>query len=439
MAASKTGTFIYSESAGSLKLVNTSMMSTVTNRSTYPILDIASGGFVDIDQNSEIKCSEGQKLLLENNTHLQYTEKNKSACILNVTSLRYSCRSCSPGYYSLERGTSRGLVVANHVKCLPCPFGAICIENNIAAKPNFWGYLKSTHSQSLEFLACPEDYCPSIATKYYNICQGNRVGTLCGQCAKGFTETLFSTECRNSTKCGNYTVWIVTMALTITLALYLLIKPPILITLRNQIFWFINSKQNQEEDNLNTFDDGEHTDGGYLKITFYFYQAAETVMVGSMDELIGKIPFIHFVISVYNFHVQSVNESLGCPFAGLSAVTKELLLSSTVFMTMANVFLIYGVHYVVNVVMGKEKPSLIHYMAVVMEVLLLGYESLAETALRLMNCVSIGSGKWLFIDANVPCMQWWQYLLLAYIAIFLIPFIIVLYYGSYQLQRSSTT
>ena len=74
-----------------------------------------------------------------------------------------------------------------------------------------------------------------------------------------------------------------------------------------------------------------------------------------------------------------------------------------------------------------------------MEVLLLGYESLAETALKLMNCVSIGFGKWLFIDANVPCMQWWQYLLLAYIAIFLIPFIIVLYYGSYQLQRSSTT
>ena len=65
-------------------------------------------------------------------------------------------------------------------------------------------------------------------------------------------------------------------------------------------------------------------------------------------------------------------------------------------------------------------------MAVVMEVLLLGYESLAETALKLMNCVSIGSGKWLFIDVNVPCMQRWQYLLLAYIAIFSIPFIIVL-------------
>ena len=83
-------------------------------------------------------------------------------------------------------------------------------------------------------------------------------------------------------------------------------------------------------------------------------------MVGAMDKLIGKIPFIHFVISAYNFHVQSINESLGCAFVGLTVITKELLLSGTVFLTMANLFLIYGVDYVFNVVMGKEKPSLIH-------------------------------------------------------------------------------
>ena len=191
MATSKTCTFIYSENADSLKLVNTSMMYMVTNRGTYPIFNIDSWGFVDIDQNSEIKCSEGQQLLLENNTHLQYTEKNKSACILNVTSLKYSCRSCAPGYYGLKRGTSRGLVVAYLIHCLRCPFRATCIENNIAAKPNFWGYPTSTHPRSLEFLASPEDYCPSIATTYYNSCQGNRIGTLWVQCAKGFTETPF--------------------------------------------------------------------------------------------------------------------------------------------------------------------------------------------------------------------------------------------------------
>ena len=83
-------------------------------------------------------------------------------------------------------------------------------------------------------------------------------------------------------------------------------------------------------------------------------------MVDAMHKLIGKIPFIHFVISAYNVHVQSINESLGCPFVGLTVVIKELLLSGTVYLTMANLFLIYGVDYVFDVFMGKEKPSLIH-------------------------------------------------------------------------------
>ena len=230
-----------------------------------------------------------------------------------------------------------------------------------------------------------------------------------------------------------------TIFLTITLAIYLLTKPPILCTLGEQILWFKKSDEDQQGEGSDFNGGGEHSESGFLKITFYFYQAAETLIAGSVEELVGKIPFIHFVISVYNFHVQSINQGLGCPFAGLTAVTKELFLSGTVFLTMANLVFIYVVHHVVYMFMGKGKPFLIRYMAVVMEVLLLGYERLAETALKLMHCVSIGSGKWLFIDANVPCIQWWQYLLLAYIAIFLVPFIVVLYWGSFKLYRSSIT
>ena len=433
------GTFIYSESGGPLKLENTSMISLDPNRGTYPTLDISNGGFVAVDEKSEMKCSEGQKLLLENGTHFVYTEKDNSFCLLNVTVLKYSCRSCSPGYYSLQKGVSRGLFVNSSVQCLPCPFGATCIESNIATKPDFWGYLESSHTESLQFITCPENYCPSTVSTGYNSCRGNRNGTLCGNCAEGFTETLFSTECRKSTKCNDYSVWIVTILLTMALSLYLLIKPPILHILGNQILWFTKRGQNQASEDLGAVDDGEHSVSGYIKITFYFYQAAETVMVGPVEELVGKIPLIHFIISAYNFHVQSVNQGLGCPFAGLTAVTKELVLSVTVFLTMANLVVIYAVHSVINVFMSKEKPAIIHYMAVVMEVLLLGYERLAETALKLLHCVPIGSGKWLFIDANVPCMQWWQYLVLAYIVIFVVPFIIVLFCGSSKLYRSSIT
>ena len=432
-------TFLYSESGGPLKLKNTTMISLDSDRNSFPMIDITSGGYVDMDEASKLQCSKGQELLLEDATHILLTEKNNTFCPVNVTVLRYSCRSCSPGYYSLQKGVSRGLVVATAVLCLPCPFGANCVKSNIAAKPNFWGYQASNQPPKLEFIACPEHYCRSSESADYNSCLGNRNGTLCGQCADGFTETLFSAECCKYSKCNNYTVWILTMVLTVALVLYLLIKPPILSFLGTQILWFKRKAENHSRDDLGFVEDREHSDSGYIKITFYFYQACELLMVGSIEDCLQKMPFIHFVIAAFNFQVRTINKEIGCPFIGLTAVTKQLVLSGTVFLTMFEVVIIYCFHATVNMFRGKEKQLLIHYMAVVMEVLLLGYERLAETSLTLMHCVSIGSGKWLFIDANVPCMQWWQYILLAYIIVFVIPFVGVLYYGSSKLYKASIT
>lgn len=433
-------TFLYSESGGPLNLRNTSMISLYSDRNSFPMLDISNGGYVGMDETSKLQCSEGQKLLLENATHMVYTEKNGRYCPLNVTVLKYSCTPCPTGYYSLQKGTSRGLVVAAAVVCLLCPFGARCIQSNIAAKPNFWGYQDSNYAQELQFIACPEHYCASKDPENYNSCHGNRNGTLCGQCADGFSETLFSAECRKSAKCNSYTVLILTILLTVALVLYLLIKPPTLSFLGTQTLWFNRRVKNQSRDDLGVVGDPpEHFDSGYIKITFYFYQVAELLMVGSIEECFKKVPFMYFLIAAFNFQVRTLNKGIGCPFVGLTAVTKQLLLSGTVFLAMSEVVIIYGIHSVINIIRRKEKPALIHYMAVFMEVLLLGYERLAETSLTLMQCVSIGSGKHLFIDANVPCMQWWQYLLLAYIIVFVVPFIVVLYWGSFKLYRASVT
>ena len=433
-------TFVYSESGGPLNLRNTSMISLDSERNSFPILDISSGGHVGMDETSKLQCSDGQQLLLENATHMTYTEKNGSYCPLIVTVLKYSCTSCPAGYYSLQKGTSRGLVVGAAVECLPCPFGAKCIQSNIAAKPNFWGYQDSNHPPALQFIACPEQYCTSKDPESYNSCDGNRNGTLCGECTEGFSETLFSAECQKSEKCNNYTVWILTILLTVALVLYLLIKPPTLSFLGTQILWFNRRVENQSRDDLGVVEvPPKHFDSGYVKITFYFYQVAELLMVESIKECFEKIPFMYFLIAAFNFQVRTLNKGIGCPFVGLTAVTKQFLLSGTVFLAMSEVVIIYGVHSVINMIRRKEKPVLIHYMAVFMEVLLLGYERLAESSLTLIHCVSIGSGKQLFIDANVPCMQWWQYLLLAYIIVFVIPFIVVLYWGSFKLYRASVT
>ena len=436
-------TFLQSESGGPINFQNTTIVSFAAERTPYPVIDIYNGGYVHMDDNSTIKCPIGSQLLFDNMTHFVYTEQNKSFCRINITDLKYSCQLCSAGFYSMGRGISRGLFVNNTVECRQCPFGASCVEKNIAAKPNFWGYPNTSDPPSLIFMACPEHYCksPAAESQGFNGCQGNRAGTLCGKCTEGYSDTLFSTECRKNEECDNYWFWILTILLTTGVALYLLVKPPILRFLVNQILWFRRKKDkdNYEQDDLGSIHQHSGADSGYIKITFYFYQAAELLMVGSIESIFEKIPFIYTMISAFNFRVRTIDNGIGCPFVGMTAVTKQLVLSSTVFLTMADIVFIYCVHFVFNTLRRKEKPALIHYMAVVMEVLLLGYERLAETCLTLMHCVSIGSRSWLFIDANVPCIQWWQYFLLAYIAVFVVPFIIVLYCGSSKLYSLSIT
>ena len=222
-----------------------------------------------------------------------------------------------------------------------------------------------------------------------------------------------------------------TILLTLGLVLYLLIKPPILGFLCCLILWFRSDRHEIRQN--------EDSSSGFIKITFYFYQVAELLMDTSIENRLKVIPFLAFLISAFNFHVTNINNKIGCPFAGLTAVTKELFLSGNVVLAMANVFIVYVLHMFINMLRQKEKPRLMHYAAVFMEVLLLGYERLAETSLKLMHCVSIGSTKWLCIDANIPCLQWWQYVLLAYIVMFVLPFTFVLYWGSLKLSKSSIT
>ena len=124
------------------------------------MFDISGRGYVYTDDKTTMRCSKRFKLL--NATHIIYTEEKSVSCRINVTVLKYSCVSCPPGYYSLQKGTSRGLFVNSTVECLQCPFGASCIERNIAAKPNFWGYqATNSRQQQLQFSPCPEHYCKS--------------------------------------------------------------------------------------------------------------------------------------------------------------------------------------------------------------------------------------------------------------------------------------
>ena len=439
------GRFLHSQSGGPIKIKETSFNTNFSERliRQQPIIRISSGGYFDMDSNSTIQCPMGSSLQFDNFTHFSYGGgKGSTFCRINVTTEIFSCLMCPSKMYSLQSGFSRGLSVRKGFSCLECPFGARCEgPNNIVAKQDFWGYkiTNSSNFSSLTFVPCPDKYCRSKSHYHqdFNRCYGYRQGVLCGRCAPGFTESLFSTKCRKADECRcNFQLWLFMAIYTIVLTFYLLKKPPLVRFLKDQIFWF---KRDRHQQNLqrDSVLEKEESENGYIRITFYFYQVFDLLSTTSVETMMEKVPYISTMVAAFNFEVHILDKKIGCPFAGLTAVTKEMFLSALVFVAIGHVFMIYCLNLVVYRILKKHKPLFVHYVAVAMEILLLGYERLAETSLKLMHCVPIGSELRLYYDGNVVCWQWWQHCLLAFNVIFVVPFVGVLYLGSGKLYNKT--
>ena len=261
------------------------------------------------------------------------------------------------------------------------------------------------------------------------------MGVLCGQCAEGFSEDLYSTSCREREKCHDHWFWIASLIYVIMLSLYLVFKPPIFPWLYRQCLWF-RKKSNSSQRQAAPYEgnDEEH-DAGYFKTIFYFYQVAEILMIKSPEAALHIVPFVTPVIALFNFQIRTINGSIGCPFPGFNVVTKELFLCLKFLATLLSIAIIYAIHRVISRFRHIPKPSLTLYLAVVLETLLLGYETLADTSLKLMHCVPVGLEWRLFIDGNIPCWQWWQYMQIVFILVFIIPLVLVLFWGSLMLSK----
>ena len=209
-------------------------------------------------------------------------------------------------------------------------------------------------------------------------------------------------------------------------AVYIVFKPPIFSELLKYSLWFkykpgfSNLHQTSSEENK------EH-DSGYLKIIFYFYQVAELAMIRSPEKTFHLVPIIPPIMAIFNFQVKSLNGSIGCPFPGLTAVTKELFKCMKFLGTLLSIGLIYVLHRATSKTLYTAPPSMKLYLSVALETLLLGYERLADTSLKLMHCVPIDKDWRLFVDGTIQCWQWWQFLLTSFIMSFIIPLVLVLF------------
>ncbi|KAL9969737.1 hypothetical protein ACROYT_G021992 [Oculina patagonica] len=420
--------FIHAESSGTLNISNTTMDARPYGGAN-PLMVVANGGLVDVgsDNLTQFYCPVGSDMKIVHFTEQVMTQVNNTSCKMEVTALEFSCSTCKGNYYSLQRGHSLGSQLVPGFQCLPCPFGANCTQN-IVAKLNFWGFkeqITEINAQTLRFTICPVGYCSSpqeTAFPEYNGCQGNRSGELCGHCIEGYTETLNSTHCKPSHQCNDYWFWPVALAYVSLMALYVTFKPPIMPLITRQILWF---KEHKPENNDNNFDKG------YLKILFYFYQAANLLVVSSSSQYLIKANLIEPIVGLFNFKL--LPSRLICPFPGLTVVTKQLFSASHVFGTLLMICVFYILRWGIQKIRGKGVPSVGPYVGGILQTLLLGYTTLATVSFSLLRCVPIGSERRLFYDGNVVCFQWWQYILIAFVCTFVLPFVFVFVWGSYKL------
>ncbi|XP_031551095.1 uncharacterized protein LOC116288446 [Actinia tenebrosa] len=430
---------------GPLIMKNTSFKFDLYTPVTVPMFDLLRGHDVDMDNETTFVCPVGSYLKLFNATFVLRPDLNEANCKLTIIQLRFSCQRCPFNKYTLMSGSYRGKQKKNDVKCLDCPFGAQCTTSNIQSRPNFWGYKTQENPPQLKFEKCPEGYCEQPERSYnlstYNKCAGHRGGTMCGACKTGYTENMFNHKCCPVHKCRDYWFWVVAAVHSVIIAIFVLCQPSLILFLTKKALWFREKKHTIPNTRVDHMEKTSNHDGhAYFKIIFYFYQVAELLMLESYSEIVPKLSLLSSITSFFNFEVVVSNSSFGCPFPGLTAVTKELFRCSQVFAVMVIVVLLYFLHWLFSLIWKSPSPHFAHYLAAIVEVLILGYERLGHTSFKLLNCVPLdmlGKIEWrLVIDGNITCwVHWWQYVIIAYNIVFVLPFLLVLFVGTSKLKR----
>ena len=437
------GCFLYSDSTGPIIIRNSSFIAKA-NRKLYPVLAATKSTSIKTDATSTLQCPSKRRVKLESikaTEGFEFTEGSRT-CWMKVNYVKLFCQECNDKFYCLETGLPKRLKFSKGLKCLNCPYGASCEDGNVRAKENFWGLKVKRRPPTMQFFPCPLEYCSSSrhsSYRGYNACHGKRTGVLCGRCSDGYSEELYSTSCRKKDNCSDHWFWVATAIYVIVFSVYFIFKPPVYSELYKQTLWFKKKPKSVNVQSTPEEEDNKSHDSGYLKIVFYFYQVAELMMIRSPEKTLHMVPIIPPIMAIFNFQVKKLNGGIGCPFPGLTVVTKELFMCSKFLGTLLSIGFIYALHRSASKLRFISSPSLTLYLGVVLETLLLGYEGLADTTLKLMHCVPIEKDWRLFLDGNIECWQWWQYLLIAFAVSFIIPLVLVLFWGSLMLAKNKVT
>jgi hypothetical protein len=419
-------------------------------KSDEPLILVSKAYRVSLDNASISTCPVGHDI---GKTSYYYYGGNSRF----IFSLTLSCKACDYNFYSLQRGTAKGLNVDDSFECIPCPRGADCVSA-IKAKSNFWGYQTSSNHPKLAFTICPFGYCksPPANSSKYNDCQGKRTGVMCGVCSQGYTEALWSTYCTPVKDCNDQWFWVLFLALVFSMAILLVFKPPFVTYSLKQIFWFkrfagsrtaniqaiirsLSVDEDTGQENIPQLKQDKKQFPPFQEIIFYFYQIAQLLLSSSSLTEFFHTQYLAPVLGFFNFQPSFKKQGFLCPIPGLTPETKLVFKIAPVFGTLVAIFVIYALHFFISRMKGALRPAISPYLQAIIKTILLGYVTLATVSISLIRCVFVaGEARW-FYNGNVLCYQWWQYASYTFNAFFVIPLIFVLAWISFKLHHDKIT
>ena len=417
----------------------------------------------------QVMCPPGYMIRTSNATSYKIEPDVGLKASIILDQLSYYCEACprlkydlTPGYIHYKVSARRLTYLTLRIdgiapnlaaggksdiiqpKCLGCPYGGVC-EIGITPQNSFWGYQKSGN---IEFVQCPENYCCSEKECVkYNSCGPHRQGTLCGECTHGYTESIYGSKCVPKSSCKWY--W---------LAL------PASIPFLYAVFTFIlvcniKSDRRTKADKCVWVDGDGAQIGGAVGRTGNGIERTASTSSYTNKEIIGFFPLIltslwliqdmkfFRIESSDNFidHIHDILKALSsfrlediklleeaCVFTNLVAWQKQLL-----SLAMVPCYFIFFIIVVVIVQLCKSMAvpqETGHLISVQLQtgIIVIVYivtQSLLMSTLNLVHCVRLGNPLVLYISGGVLCYQPWQYGMLAYLALCLIPLPLCFFLG----------
>ena len=206
-----------------------------------------------------------------------------------------------------------------------------------------------------------------------------------------------------------------------------------------------------------------------VKITFFFYQTASIIRVQASAKTAYNISgFIGYITSFFNIKIDVTKGAVTlCPFNTSSVIIVEAFRSSVPLVSLSMIICAIGIFKALTKLKNHssfrsatneiddstterllqqnpptdysttKKNFLCRLKGAYVNLMLLGYSTVAVFAFQSIHCISLGEGDentYLFLQASVQCYQHWQVLMIIVITLWIAPFPFVLYTGCRNLH-----